>query len=128
MDNYINWRKSENVCPIELPEKERYYTDLINIEHSWSGRMDIGNIGNTFVMEAEQQLINAIVLFEEGYFDCAYYSLRSAVDISTTMVFLADMPDGERDAFLDAWRETKDFPMQGQMIKQLSKRGNIFVL
>lgn len=38
-------------------------------------------------MEAEQQLINAIELYELGYFDCAYYSLRSAIDLSTTMVF-----------------------------------------
>ena len=61
-----------------------------NIEHSWSGRMDIGGIGNTFIVEAEQQLVNAIELFEIGYFDCAYFSLRSAIDLSTTMVYLAD--------------------------------------
>lgn len=79
----------------------------------WWARMDIWNIGNTFIMEAEQQLINAIELFEQGYFDCAYYSIRSAVDVSTTMVFLADMPDEERERFLDAWKDTKDFPMQG---------------
>lgn len=124
-DTYIAWRKAENIRPIEFPHKEQYYYDLLNIEHSWSGIID-GNICNTFVMEAEQQLINAIELFEIGYFDCAYYSLRSAVDISTTMVFLEDMPYEERGKFLEAWKETKDFPMQGQMIKQLSLKGNVF--
>lgn len=123
---YIEWRKSENIQPLMLRDKEQYYSDLINIEHSWSGRID-GNICNTFIMEAEQQLINAIELFEQGYFDCAYYSLRSAVDVSTTMVFLEDMPDDEREAFLNAWKNTKDFPMQGQMIKQLSQYGNVFI-
>ena len=98
----------------------------MNIEHSWSGRTD-ENICNTFIMEAEQQLINAIELFEKGYFDCAYYSLRSSVDVSTTMVYLADMPDDEREGHLNAWKSTADFPMQGQMIKQLSQRGNVFV-
>ncbi len=122
---YINWRKAENVRPFELSNKEQYYFDLLNIEHSWSGRMG-GNICNTFVMEAEQQLINAMELFELGYFDCAYYSLRSAIDLSTTMVFLEDMPDKERREFLNAWQETKDFPMQGQMIKQLSCKGSVF--
>lgn len=82
-DSYINWRKNQNVRLLNLANKERYYLDLMNIEHSWSGRMDT-NIGNTFVMEAEQLLINAIELFELGYLDCAYYSLRSAVEISTT--------------------------------------------
>lgn len=125
-DPYIEWRRYENIRPQTIPNREKFYHDLTNIEHSWSGRMDIGNIGNTFIIEAEQQLINAIELFEQGYFDCAYYSLRSAVDLSTTMVYLADMPDEEKEKLLDAWKDTKDFPMQGQMIKQLSAKGNVF--
>lgn len=124
-DSYVSWRKNQNIKPIELPNKAKYYSDLINIEHSWSGRMDT-NICNTFIMEAEQQLVNAIEMFELGYFDCAYYSLRSAVDISTTMVFLSDMPDEDREKYLSAWKATEDFPMQGQMIKQLSRQGNVF--
>lgn len=124
---YIEWRKKENLRPLSLPNKEKFYLDLQNIEHSWSGRMDIGGIGNTFIVEAEQQLVNAIELFEIGYFDCAYFSLRSAIDLSTTMVYLADMPYEERDSYLEAWKETKDFPMQGQMIKQLSAKGDVFV-
>ena len=125
-DSYIEWRKCDNIRPLTIPNKEKFYRDLINIEHSWSGRVDVGNIGNTFIIESEQQLINAIELFEQGYFDCAYYSLRSAVDLSTTMVYLADMPEEERELILDAWKETKEFPMQGQMIKQLSTKGNVF--
>jgi hypothetical protein len=97
----------------------------MNIEHSWSGRSDIWGIANTFIMEAVQQLVNSMELFEQGYFDCAYYSIRSAVDLSTTIVFLSDMPDGECEKFLNAWKETKDFPMQGQMIKQLLSKGYI---
>lgn len=86
-DTYIEWRKYDNIRAVELSNKSQYYSDLINIENSLSGRMD-GNICNLFIMEAEQLLVNAIELFEQGYFDCAYYSLRSAVDLSTTMVFL----------------------------------------
>lgn len=124
-DSYVSWRKKENIKPIKLPNKVKFYSALSNIEHSWTGRMDT-NICNTFIMEAEQQLVNAIEVFELGYFDCAYYSLRSAVDISTTMVFLSDMPDEDREKYLSAWKATEDFPMQGQMIKQLSRQGNIF--
>ena len=120
MDKYSEWRRREYIRTIVLSNKEQYYIDLMNIEHSWSGRID-GNICNNFVMEAEQQLVNAIELFEQGYFDCAYYSLRSAVDISTTMVFLADMPYEERAIYIESWKSTCDFPMQGQMIKALSQ-------
>lgn len=122
---FSEWRRHQNVQPLSIPNKEQYYMDLLNIEHSWSGRLD-NNVCNTFVMEAEQQLVNAIELFEEGYFDCAYYSLRSAVDISTTMVFILDMPDAEKKDYFGAWKDTRDFPMQGQMIKQLSNSGYVF--
>lgn len=124
-DFYVEWRKHQNIKPIKLPNKEQYYTDLMYIEHSWSGRID-ANLCNTFIMEAEQQLVNAIELFEMGYFDCAYYSLRSAVEVSTTMVFLADLPETEREKQLEAWKATLDFPMETQMIRQLAKSGAVF--
>lgn len=124
-DFYVEWRKHQNIKPIKLPNKEQYYIDLMHIEHSWSGRIDV-NLCNTFIMEAEQQLVNAIELFEMGYFDCAYYSLRSAVEVSTTMVFLADLPETEREKQLEAWKATLDFPMETQMIRQLAKSGAVF--
>lgn len=126
VDRYNELRKTQNIRQLKLPNKDKIYCDLMNIEHSWTGRMDVWSIGNTFIMEAEQQLINALELFEQGYFDCAYYSLRSAVDVSTTIVFLADMPDKEREAYFVAWKATKDFPMQGQMINLLSAKGYFF--
>lgn len=127
MDRYIEFRKKEHIRPVKLPNKEKFYYDLENIEHSWSGRADVMSLGNTFIMEAEQQLINALELFEQGYFDCAYYSLRSAVDVSTTIVFLADMPESDRESYLSKWKATEDFPMQGQMLKMLSAHGDAFV-
>lgn len=59
LEKIIEWRKQSNIRQVVLANKEHYYIDLINIEHSWTGRYD-GNICNTFVMEAEQLLINAI--------------------------------------------------------------------
>ena len=127
MDNhYVEWRRHQNIRPLKLKNKDKFYSDLINIEHSWSGRMDT-NVGNTFIMEAEQQLINAIELFEAGYFDCAYYSLRSAIDVSTTMVFLSDLSDDEREKYLIDWKQVKPFPLRNVMLKKLTKDGNIFV-
>lgn len=84
--SFSEHRKTQNLRPIELKNKEKFYLDLMNIEHSWTGRMDT-SAGNTFIMEAVQLIVNSMELFELGYFDCAYYSLRTAVEISTTMVF-----------------------------------------
>ena len=124
-DSLVEWRRRENIRTVKLSNKEQYYSDLMNIENSWSGRID-ANLCNTFIMEAEQQLVNAIELFEMGYFDCAYYSLRSAVEVSTTMVYLSDLPEAEREKQLEAWKATLDFPMETQMIRQLAKSGAVF--
>jgi len=126
MTNEIEFLKSQNIRPIKLPHREQYYEDLFNIEYSWTGRADILSFANTFIKEAEQELINSMTLFEMGYFDCAYYALRSAVEISLTLVYLSDMPDDQREERLADWKETRDFPMQGQMIKQLSQLKNVF--
>lgn len=122
---YISDRSKENIRPLALQNKEKLYLDLMNIEHSWSGRMD-NNIGNTFIMEANQLLVNAIELFEMGYFDCAYFSLRSAIDIATTMVFLCDIDDAEKNDYLEKWKKLDTFPKRYQMIKKLSLNGDVF--
>lgn len=124
--SFSEYRKTQNLKPIELKNKEKIYLDLMNIEHSWTGRMDT-SVGNTFIMESVQLIVNSMELFELGYFDCAYYSLRSAVEISTTMVFLSDMPYDEQEAFLDSWKSTQKFPMQGKMLSMLSEKGGIFI-
>lgn len=119
---YSEWRKNENIKRYEIPNVEDYFEDLMNIEHSFSGRMDIP-LANTFIMEAVQLVVNSIALFELGYFDNAYYSLREAIEISTTIVYLSDMPDEERQEKMEDWKNTKDFPMQGQMLNQLYQYG-----
>ncbi len=81
--------------------------------------------GNSFIMESEQLLINAIELFEMGYFDCAYYSLRSAIDISITMVLLSNIPD--KDKYLKAWEQIKTFPLRKDIIHKLKNDSKIFV-
>lgn len=125
-DVFLEWKENRNIVPVELPHKEEYLDALTNIENSWTGRLD-AQIANTFIQEAGQMICNSIVLFERGYFDCAYYSLRQSIEIATTMIYLSDIPDDMRRKELQAWREIKDFPMQGQMLSFLKKNGSLFV-
>lgn len=119
---YSEWRKNENIKKYTVPNVEDYFYDLMNIEHSFSGRMDVP-LANTFIMESVQLVVNSISLFEMGYFDCAYYCLREAIETSTTIVYLSDMPDDEKKEKMDDWKNTIDFPMQGQMLNQLYQHG-----
>ena len=69
-------------------------------------------------------LINAIPLFEKGYFDAAFYSLRQAIEMSTTFVYLYDLPDDKKQEQIRLWKTTAlGFPMRGNMDKELSSKG-----
>ena len=118
-------RKKEFIKELKIDNKEELIWDLFNIEHSFSGRMDTP-YANLFIEEAVQLIINAIKLFDEGYFDCAYYSLRESIEISTTIVFLSDLSEVERKERLKDWKELEKFPMQKFMLEYLSSNGEIF--
>jgi len=70
-------RRQENIIPIKLEGKEQYYLDLMNIEHSWTGRIDVFWSNNFFKRgsSARNQCHNAIR--KKANFDCAFYSLRT---------------------------------------------------
>lgn len=47
-------------------------------------------------MELVQLITNAISLFEKGYFDSAYYSLRQSLETALIMVYLSDL-EGDKE-------------------------------
>ncbi|PWW02505.1 hypothetical protein DFQ01_109130 [Paenibacillus cellulosilyticus] len=125
MQVVINHRENQNLTPYQLPNKELYHRDLFNIEGSWTGRMD-AQIANTFIHEAVQLIANAIRVYEFGYFDCAYYSLRQSIEVSTSIVYLMELEGDKREEALMKWRAQSDFPMFNGMIKFLNKNARTF--
>ena len=119
--DFIEHKENENIIPNELPEKQQYYLDLMNIEHSFTGRLDV-MFSNDFFREASQLIINAITLYEKGYFDCAFYSLRQSLEIATTIVYFVDDDEENRKKEIKKWRNQERFPQQGQMLNQLQNR------
>jgi len=117
----------ENEClvPVTLPDKEAYYYDLLNIKYNFTGRVDAWT-ANTFIKEASQLIVNAIKLFEMGYFDCAFYSLRQSLEVSTTMVYLVDIDEEKRQQELSKWKSEGQFPMHAKMLKFLKDKGETF--
>jgi len=123
--NFSTYKETNNLLPQKIEEKESYYHDLNNLEFSWTGRID-AQISNTFILESNQLIVNAIALFEKGYFDCAFYSLRQSLEVSTTMIYLVDNKQEIRDSELKKWKSQSWFPMYSQMIKHLKKHGPVF--
>lgn len=76
----------------ELPERK----ELLSYLHSMlliTGRLDIMYC-NAFLTEANQLLMNAIFLYEDGCFDCAFYSVRQASEVFDSMLYLSNKDSG----------------------------------
>ena len=95
METFVS-HDSWQIKTLELPNAERYIQDVSNIElattdfiHAWGS--------NLFFDEACQLIVNAIRLFQLGYFDCAFYSLRQSIEVSIGTIYLTANPKKEDD-------------------------------
>lgn len=125
MFDYLEFQEKNHLIPLKIEKKKEIYVDLKNIEDSWTGRMD-AMFTNTFIQEAVCLIKNAIVVFELGYFDCAHYSLRQSLEVSTIMSYILELPLEERENKLEKWKKKKNFPMIGQMIDYLESNKEVY--
>ncbi|MGL4902500.1 MAG: hypothetical protein ACRDDH_14445 [Cetobacterium sp.] len=127
MESYIDFIEKNHIRPIKLDigEKQEYYFALENISNSWTGRID-ALFANTFIQESVYLLTNAIFLFENGYFDCAYYSLRQSLEVSTTINYLLELNPETRKEKLFNWKTQKKFPMIGKMLDFLKANEDVY--
>ena len=122
LENYFK----QNVSPLDLPNKDELYNSVLQIENSMTERLDVLNIANIFILEASQLLANSIYLFENGYFDASFYSIRQSIELATTMMYFADNKDDntKKKALYD-WKKENRFPMTKQMLSELKIYGEV---
>lgn len=78
-----------------------------------SGRGDVLYC-NAFLDESVNLLINSVFLFEDGYFDCAFYSIRQSSEVLNNMLFLAS---NKKDII--KWKDKEKFPPDSKVRKEL---------
>ena len=81
-----------NIKPLLLPKASEYLKDLSDLRFADSGILTEVN-PFFFINEACQLLANSVKLFELGYFDCAFYSVRQAIELSLSGLYLFSNPD-----------------------------------
>lgn len=81
-----------NIKPLSLPRAREYLEDLSDLWFADSGILTEVN-PFFFVNEACQLLANSVKLFELGFFDCAFYSVRQAIELSLSGLYLFSNPD-----------------------------------
>lgn len=106
---------NENKSHIRLPEHDELLMYLHRLTLI-TGRVDIMYC-NAFLDEAIQLLTNSIFLYEDGLFDCAFYSVRQASEVVNCMLYLSKK---DHETF-DRWSAKKHFPMDSKLKTQLEK-------
>lgn len=106
---------SENMRNV-LPNHGEFLDVLRNLETMVTGWID-RFFCNSFITEAVRLLINAIFLYEDGYFDCAFYSVRQAAETCNNMLYIANKGESE----LQQWAQKNYFPMNSRLISELSE-------
>lgn len=75
-----------------LPKASDYFWDIENITWAQTGLIDAFG-ANRFFDEASQMIANSIFLFQKGFFDAAFYSLRQSIEISIGTLYLTANPE-----------------------------------
>lgn len=123
--DYITCKENENILPVEIKCKKDLYQDLMYLEHSFTGLVE-AQIANMFMRESVQLIINSIALFEKGYFDCSFYSLRQSLELSTTMVYLVDNDEKIKKEKYKQWKSQERFPQFNQILDYYNKNEYVF--
>lgn len=127
---YEEFFKYTHLQPVNIKNKEYYYKLINDLSDSFTSRL-IGNFFhsaniNLIISELCQLLTNSIELYEKGYFDNAYYSLRSANELATIMLDLSDKDSDTINKNMKLFLTKEYHKNRGQIIKELSNEGIMF--
>lgn len=121
MNNEKNIHSSlYEVAPIDFPQGEGYISDIEMITMSITGILE-AQVSNMTLNESCMMLINAIKVFEMGFFDCAFYSLRQTIELSIGGIYLYS--DKKR---LHDWNKGERGVEKGRMTQLLKNNDATF--
>ncbi|MDP2813505.1 MAG: hypothetical protein Q8N92_03555 [Erysipelotrichaceae bacterium] len=125
--SFIEWIENDNIHKYSISNKDEYYDAIFNLKRSFTGRFDVKHLNN-FIAESAELLVNAIRLFENGYFDAAYYSLRTSLEVSVLVVYFSDFPESDdiKDQKVMEWRKKGRFPTTNKLLSKLRESGQLY--
>lgn len=115
----------QHIIKRELKNKDIIMDVSNNISHSFSGRLDILGL-HTFFLESSIMLKNAIKLYEEGFFDSAFYSVRSALELARVITYFSDQEQPKDSEVYQKWIQGGRFPFDSIIKKLLAESGSIY--
>jgi hypothetical protein len=113
-EKIIAFLRKENKCVCVVPDRVNILLHLHNL-FMITGKAD-SLFCNSFMDESIELLKNAVFLYEDGYFDCAFYSVRQAYETINCMMYLAVDPINMAN-----WENKARFPMNKELKERLGK-------
>ena len=101
---------------IVIPQHKEIMDTLCRLKMITVGQVD-RLFCNSFLSEAVRLLRNSIFLYEDDYFDCAFYSVRQAAETCNNMFYIANKG---KPALIE-WNKKQYFPLNKKVIQQLSE-------
>jgi len=108
-----------------VKNKELFFSATSDIEGSFTGRLDMLPL-HTFFIEASKMMRNAVKLYEDGYFDAAFYSVRSAVELSRIVAYFSDVDNPKDSEMFRNWASGKKFPFDSKIKEELESSSAVF--
>ncbi len=111
-ENILNEQDHQLLIKSTLPEHDQLI-EYLRILFPMTG---IGDklFCNSFMTESVELLKHSIFLYEDGYFDCAFYSVRQSIENMNNMLFLSESEDE-----LVRWKAKEKFPSDSQIKNKL---------
>jgi hypothetical protein len=107
-----------SIKPLQIKNVDEYIYDLDNIALANINQLD-NLFYRQFFNEACQMIVNGIRIFEKGYFDCAFYSLRQSIEVTIGSLFLSTSPKS-----WEGWNENLKKYEKVNMLKCLDRKND----
>ena len=102
------------IKPRQIKDVDEYLFAINQIQNATTGFVNVIE-SNQFFIEACQCLINAINLFQQGYFDAAFYMLRQSIETSIGTLYLVSNKEK-----MDNWNNLEKGFEKGKMVDWLN--------
>ena len=117
-------RANLGIAPVILPNDKEYRAAIVELEWAETDFLNVKWLIRLQVREAVAAIGNALDIFLAGFPDAACYCLRQAIELSTSFVYLNELPPDKKEEKIKAWANVYDsFPMRWKMDVELREFG-----
>lgn len=115
----------QHLSPRTLAIKDDILDISKDIENSFTGRVDVMGL-HIFFSEASSLVNNAVRQYEQGFFDSAFYSVRSALELARIVAYFSHQDEPTDSDIYKKWVQGSKFPYDSQIRGLLNETSVVY--